>query len=251
LYIPDKLLAREIAYQTCSEGGLTKELKDKKKGTWPQFRVACGAFSLFDVGHAFAEVENGTCLQLFKFPAMPFDPNEVAQSFTTNVKIKTFVGKKDLFHDLFQNKSSLQAILREAQARLSPDDFQRFKVYREKRLASIPLEKLQLPTRETTPSVSLSENASTSGSKSKTSQEIPQHSKRSESNQGKNEELAKDTAQSSAMVQQQVVASPPRDVPPRVIETPPATTELDKEWETFNEMINLEGKIPETPMRNT
>ena len=30
LYIPDKLLAREIAYQTCSEGGLTKYLKDKK-----------------------------------------------------------------------------------------------------------------------------------------------------------------------------------------------------------------------------
>jgi len=142
LYIPEKLLAREIAYQTCSEGGLTKELKDKKKGIWPQFPVACGAFSLFDVGHAFAEVENVTSLQLFKFLARPFDPNEVAQNFTTNVKIKMFVGKKDLFDDLFQNKSSLQEILREAQTRLSPDDFQRFKVYREKRLASIPLEKL-------------------------------------------------------------------------------------------------------------
>jgi len=44
----------------------------------------------------------------------------------------------DLFDDLFQNKSSLQEILREAQTQLSPDDFQKFKVYREKRLASIP-----------------------------------------------------------------------------------------------------------------
>lgn len=53
LYVPDKLMAREIAYQTCGEGGLTKYLKDKKKAIWPQFPVAYGAFSLFDVGHAF------------------------------------------------------------------------------------------------------------------------------------------------------------------------------------------------------
>jgi len=35
LYILDKLLAREIAYQTCREGGLNKDLKDKKKAIWP------------------------------------------------------------------------------------------------------------------------------------------------------------------------------------------------------------------------
>ena len=28
LYVPDKLIAREISYQTCGDGGLTKELKD-------------------------------------------------------------------------------------------------------------------------------------------------------------------------------------------------------------------------------
>jgi len=206
---------------------------------------------LFDVGQAFAEVENVTCLQLFKFPARPFDPNEVAQNFTTNIKVKIFVGKKDLFDDLFQNKISLQGILREAQSRLSPDDFQRFMVYREKILASIPLEKLQLPARETTPSVSLSENSSASRSKSKTGQNIPEHSKRSKSDKIKNEEAAKDITQSSKMSQQQVIVSPPRDVPPLVVEAPPATTELDKEWETFNELINLEGQIPKTPVRNT
>lgn len=93
LYIPNKLLAREIAYQTCSEGILTKDLKDKKKAIWPQFPVVCGAFSLFDLGHTFTEVQSMTCLQLFKFPRRPFDPNEVAQNFTTTVKIKVFFGK--------------------------------------------------------------------------------------------------------------------------------------------------------------
>ena len=75
-----------------------------------------GPFSLFNVGHAFTEVQNMTCLQLFKFSARPFDPNEVVQDFTTTVKIKVFVGKKDLFDDLFKSKSSLQEILREAQS---------------------------------------------------------------------------------------------------------------------------------------
>ena len=139
----------------------------------------------------------------------------------------------------------------EAQSRLSPDDLQRFMVYRERRLASVPLEKLRLPAREPTPSVSLSGNSSTSRSKSNTAQGVPEHSKGSGSDQGKNEETAKDTAQSSAMSQQQVIASPPRNVPPLVIETPPVTTELDKEWETFNELINLEGQALRTPVSNT
>ena len=87
-------------------------------------------------------MENVTCLQLFKFPVRPFDPNDVAQEFTTNAKIRVFSGKKDLFDDLFQNRSSLQESLREARSRLSPDDLQRFMLYRERRLACIPLEKL-------------------------------------------------------------------------------------------------------------
>lgn len=192
-----------------------------------------------------------TCLQLFKFPARPFDPNEVAQDFTTTVKIKVFVGKKDLFDDIFQSKSSLQEILREAQSRLSPDDLQRFMLYREIRLANVPLEKLRLSAREPTPSVSLSGNSRTFGSNSKTRQEMPEHYKRSENNQDRSEESAKDTTQSMEFPQQQVIASPPRDVPPLVIEAPPITTELDKEWETFNELINLEGQAPKTPASNT
>ena len=174
-------------------------------------------------------MENVTCLQLFKFPVRPFDPNDVAQEFTTNVKIRVFSGKKDPFDDLFQSKSSLKKFLQEAQSRLSPDDLQKFTLYRERRLASIPLERLRLPTREPTPSISLSENSSTSRSKSNAAQEVSEHPEESGHEQGKNEETTKDIAQSSAMSQQQVIASPPRDVPPPVIEAPLVTTELDKE----------------------
>lgn len=192
-----------------------------------------------------------TCLQLFKFSSRPFNPNNVAQEFTTNVKIRVFSGKKDLFDDLFQSKSSLKEVLQEAQSRLSPDDLRKFTLYRERRLASIPLEGLRVATMEPTPSISLSENSSASRSKSSAAREISEHPEESVHNKEKNEETIKDTTQSSTMAQQQVIASPPREVPPPVVETPLVTTELDKEWETFNELINLEGQVPKTPVSNT
>lgn len=40
-------------------------------------------------------------------------------------------------------------------------------------------------------------------------------------------------------------------LPPLVIKTPPIITELDKESETFNKPINLEGQTPKTPVSNT
>jgi len=58
-------------------------------------------------------------------------------------------------------------------------------------------------------------------------------------------------AQLMDLPQQQVITSPQRDPPPLIIEVPPVTTELDKEWETFNELINLEGQAPKTPVSNT
>ena len=57
-YVPDKLMAREIVYQTCNEGGMRKTLKESKKAIWPQFPVSCGVFALHDIGHAFREVDN-------------------------------------------------------------------------------------------------------------------------------------------------------------------------------------------------
>ena len=53
------------------------------------------------------------------------------------------------------------------------------------------------------------------------------------------------------LLQQQVIASPQRDPPPLVIQAPPVITELDKEWETFNDLINLEGQTLKTPTSNT
>lgn len=47
LYIPYKLLAREIAYQITSEG-VTQTLRNKKKQVWPPFPLRCGVYALHD-----------------------------------------------------------------------------------------------------------------------------------------------------------------------------------------------------------
>ena len=56
-YVLDKLLAREIAYQTTGEGGLSKAPWEQKKAIWPAFPLKCGAFALHDYGHAIKEAE--------------------------------------------------------------------------------------------------------------------------------------------------------------------------------------------------
>lgn len=162
LYVPDKLLAREIAYQTCEVGGMSKELKDKKKVVLSQYPVVCGAFSLFDLGHAFKEVDNMLSLRLFKFPGRQFDLFDVIKKFTTAIKIKVFTKEDDLFDDIFQQKSTLKDILHMAQIQFVPMEFQEFKLYRERRLANIPLDKLCLePIRERTTSIDISGSSRT------------------------------------------------------------------------------------------
>lgn len=102
LYVPNKLMAQQIAYQTCKVGGMSTEIKDKKKEIWPQFLVVCGAFALFGLGHAFKEVDNMLILHLFKFPGRQFDPFDGIKNFTMAVKINVFTEEDDLFDNIYQ-----------------------------------------------------------------------------------------------------------------------------------------------------
>lgn len=50
-YVPNKLLGREIVYETAGDD-ITKTLKEQKKSIWPTFPLQCVAFALHDLGHA-------------------------------------------------------------------------------------------------------------------------------------------------------------------------------------------------------
>lgn len=130
-----------------------------------------------------------------------------------------------------------------------PAEFQEFKLYRERRLANIPLDKLRLePIREPTPSISFSGSSGTDKSRSKSRKESPKCSKRSESDHNKSEGSIRDTAQSKECPEQQVLTTPQVKVPPPIIQpSRPVRTEMDKEWETLNELINTKEQNMKTP----
>lgn len=101
LFVPDKLLSKEVAYQTVGKG-LTKVLKDAKKSTWPCFPIPCDTYALDNFKHSLVEIEQ---LKAFSFPAIlnrPCDPNDVEKYVTTHAKIKLFSGEPDKFDDLFK-----------------------------------------------------------------------------------------------------------------------------------------------------
>ena len=82
LYILDKLLAREIAYQI-TETGMSRNLKESKKQMWPSFRLRSGTHSLHDLKHAEKEVGKIKILKLAVIPKRQYDPRVVAKNFTS------------------------------------------------------------------------------------------------------------------------------------------------------------------------
>ena len=86
LYIPDKLLAREVAYQIV-EKGMSRNLKESKKQVWPPFPLRCGTYTLHDFKHAKKEAEKTKDMSLAVIPKRQYDPNKVAINFTNQVKL--------------------------------------------------------------------------------------------------------------------------------------------------------------------
>ena len=101
---------------------------------------------------------------------------------------------------MFQEKCTFKEILHSTQIRFSPTEFQEFKIYRERRLTTIPLDKLRLElVREPAPSIILSGSLGTDISKSKSERETSEHSKRSDNDHDKSEGSVRDAAQSKEL----------------------------------------------------
>ena len=79
---------------------------------------------------------------------------------------------------------------------------------------------------------------------------MSEHSKRSDNDHDKSEGSVRDTAQSKELRQKQVLTSPQLNLPPLIVQKPSVRTELDKEWKTFNDLINIEGQNAQTPVSN-
>ena len=106
LYIPNKLLAREIAYQITSAGA-TKTLRNSKKQVWPPFPLWCGVYTLHDYKHAEKEAEKINILNLATLPNRRFDPRKIVYNVLDQEKLTKFEHKDNEFDDLFSSAESL------------------------------------------------------------------------------------------------------------------------------------------------
>lgn len=106
LYIPDKLLAREITYQITSTGE-TKTLRNSKKQVWPPFPLRCGVYTLHDYKHTEKEKKKINMLNLATLPNRRFDPRKIIYNVLKQAKLTKFEHKEDKFDDLFSSAESL------------------------------------------------------------------------------------------------------------------------------------------------
>ena len=95
-------------------------------------------------------------LQLPKFPVRKYQPFDTFKNLTTLVKIKIFSNEEDAFDDIFLQKNTFTEVKNMAQLLFDREDLEKFYIYKERRLAKVPLDKLLTePIRKPTPSVSL------------------------------------------------------------------------------------------------
>ena len=141
LYIPDKLLAMEVAYQITFEG-VTETLRNKKKQVWPPFPLRCGFYALHDFKHVEKEAEKMKALSLATFPNRRFDPNKVAYNALEQAKLTKFDHKEDMFDDLFSSVESMSQVISLARIEYKDDRLVEFNRLREQRLQTLPLDLL-------------------------------------------------------------------------------------------------------------
>lgn len=141
LYVPDKLLAREIAYWTV-EKGIMKNLEDAKKQLWPTFPIQCNIYSLHDYKHAQFEAEKTKGLNLAVILKTQYDSKKVAFNFTTQVKVNQLAHEKYEFNDLFTLLETFTRVIHMAKIKLGSAKMDQFIQYIMQRLQTVPLDLL-------------------------------------------------------------------------------------------------------------
>jgi hypothetical protein len=136
LFLPDKLLCREIARQTVL-GGISKEIKGVSKKVWSSFPIHIGAYSLLDFGHAKAEA---TVLEEMKLVDIEFkrhDPSKVVRNHLESCGLKRYEHKDSPHDEIFRGARSYSEVLSWIQA-LPPRDMADFLKFQEHQRSCLP-----------------------------------------------------------------------------------------------------------------
>ena len=130
LYVPDKLLARELAYRITTTG-TSKTLRTSKKQSWPIFPLRCGVYTLHDYKHAEKEAGKINMLNLATISNRHFDPRKVTYNVLEQAKLTKFDHEKDEFDDLFSSAESLSQVKTMARMKYNDEGLVEFNRLRE------------------------------------------------------------------------------------------------------------------------
>jgi hypothetical protein len=89
LFLPDKLLFREIARQTVLDR-IRKELKGVSKKVWPPFPIHIGVYSLLDFVHAKAKAMNLEEMKPVDIEFKKHDPSKVVSNHLESCSLKRY-----------------------------------------------------------------------------------------------------------------------------------------------------------------
>jgi hypothetical protein len=109
-FLPDRLLCREVAYQTVT-GGIKKELKVAQKKVWPTFPLQVGMFSLLYFGHSKVEAAALEGIKLVDIEFKKHDPQNIVASHLAQYNMKRYKHEYSPQDEIFQGVRSYQEVL--------------------------------------------------------------------------------------------------------------------------------------------
>jgi hypothetical protein len=136
LFLPNKLVCREIAKQTVLSG-ISKELKGVSKKVWPPFPIHIGTYSLLDFGHAKAKATTLEEMKLVDIDFKKHDPNKVVSNHMASCGLKRYEHEDSPHDEIFRGVRSYSEVLRRVRA-LLPGDMVDFYTFQEHMRSCLP-----------------------------------------------------------------------------------------------------------------
>jgi hypothetical protein len=110
-FLPDRLVCREVAYQTVT-GGINKELKSSQKKVWPTFPLQVGMFSLLDLDHSKVEATTLEDIKLVNIEFKKHDPHKIMGNHLALYNLKKYEHEASPQDKIFWGVRSYQEVLR-------------------------------------------------------------------------------------------------------------------------------------------
>jgi hypothetical protein len=136
LFLPDKLVCREIARKTVL-GGISKELKGVQKKVWPPFPIHIGTYSLLDFGHAKAEAATLSEMRLVGIEFKKHDPHKIVGNHLASCGLKRYEHEVSPHDEVFRGVKTYSEVLNWVRALQSGDMFDFYK-FQEHRRSGLP-----------------------------------------------------------------------------------------------------------------